>query len=104
MHISLRAFFAVALMSVFGRTGAVIPNLEKTEAAVAAGRWVDSVYNSLTERQRVSQLVFPTVNPKAGASGKAVIKKYIQTDACGGLLFSGGSLAEHSDKIGRAHV
>lgn len=102
MHISLRAFFAVALMAVFGRVGAVIPNLEKTEAAGAAERWVDSVYNSLTERQRVSQLVFPTVNPKAGASGKAVIKKYIQTDACGGLLFSGGSLAEHSDMIAYA--
>ena len=84
MHISLRAFFAVALMAVFGRVGAVKPNLEKTEAAGAAERWVDSVYNSLTERQRVSQLVFPTVNPKAGASGKTVIKKYVQTHGGGG--------------------
>ena len=80
MHFSLRAIIALALISAVGYAGAVTPNLEKKEGR-AAVRWADSVYNTLTERQRVSQLVFPTINPKGGASSKAIIKKAVSTDA-----------------------
>lgn len=101
MHFSLRTIIALALIAAVGYAGAVTPNLEKKEGR-AAVRWADSVYNALTERQRVSQLVFPTINPKGGASSKAAIKKAVATDACGGLLFSEGTLAEYSEMIAYA--
>ncbi len=80
---------------------AVVPNLEKNAPAEAT-RWVDSVYNTLSERQRVAQLVFPTVNPKGGESAKGVIRKYVKTDQCGGLLFSEGTYEDYSTMINYA--
>ncbi len=72
------------------------------QAGSAADRWADSVYNTLSERQRIAQLVFPTVNPEDGDGSKAVIKRYVQTDRCGGLLFSRGSMAEYTTMINYA--
>lgn len=63
----------------------------------AADRWVDSVYNTLTSRQRVAQLVFANLKPDNTAEGKAAIRRLVKTEGCGGLLFSKGSLAEHKD-------
>ncbi|MBD5232923.1 MAG: serine hydrolase [Bacteroidales bacterium] len=93
---------AVALSAIVMPCAAVVtPALEKNAPAGAA-RWVDSVYNTLTERQRVAQLVFPTVNPKGGESSKGVIRTYVKTDACGGLLFSEGSYEDYSTMINYA--
>ena len=59
--------------------------------------WVDSVYNSLSERDRVAQLLCPKVNPAGGAASKAAIKNYVGTCHVGGLLFSGGSAKEYAE-------
>ncbi len=92
----------VAVAAAFApEASAVIPDLEKNAPAEAA-QWVDSVYNSLTERQRIAQLVFPTVNPKGGESSKGVIRNFVKTDGCGGLLFSEGSYEEYSAMINYA--
>lgn len=86
---------AVADMSAAGRLNAVT-------ADAACSRWVDSVYNSLTLRQRVAQLVFPNVAPDQGQSSRAVIKRYVSANHVGGLLFSKGSLADYVDMINYA--
>lgn len=99
MHYSLRAVCAAVLISAVGSVAAVIPNFEKKDASHAAARWADSVYSTLSDRQRVAQLVFATVNPQDGAASKAVVKKFVSTDGCGGLLFSKGSLAQYASMI-----
>lgn len=56
--------------------------------------WVDSVYATLSERQRVAQLVFPKVAPNQGEASRRQIRKYMSEDV-GGLLFSAGTLAQN---------
>lgn len=102
MHISSRALATAALMLTIGTASAVTPNFEKGNRAEAAARWADSVYNKLTERQRIAQLVFPTVDPTAGAESKATIRRYVNTEGVGGLLFSGGPLADYAGMIAYA--
>lgn len=59
--------------------------------------WVDSVYDSLSERERVAQLLCPKVSPTGGAASKATIKKYVQDCHVGGLLFSEGTVKEYAE-------
>ncbi len=59
--------------------------------------WVDSVYDALSERDRVAQLLCPKVNPAGGEASRAAIKKYVGTCHVGGLLFSEGSAKEYAE-------
>lgn len=58
-------------------------------------RWVDSVYNSLTPRERVAQLVFPKAVPTQGDVSKATLRRLVEKNAVGGLLFTAGSLEQY---------
>lgn len=68
--------------------------VEKVDAR-ACEKWVDSVYNSLTERERVAQLVFPKVVPTQGKNSKATLKRMVENNGVGGLLFTAGSLEQY---------
>ncbi len=81
------------LIIAFGMQGGET-NLIKKNGRDRCERWADSVYNTLTERQRVAQLVFPKVGPNRGESSKAQIKKLVATNQVGGLLFAEGSLEQ----------
>ena len=80
--------------STVAASASVMPNLTRHRRA-RADHWADSVYASLTERQRIAQLVFPKVVPTQGDASKATIRRLIQREGCGGLLFTEGSAAEH---------
>lgn len=71
------------------------PAIVKKADDRACERWVDSVYNSLSQRERVAQLVFPKAVPTQGESSKAAIRRMVQTNGVGGLLFTAGSLAQY---------
>lgn len=71
------------------------PSLLYQKSSVARQQWVDSVYNSLSERERVAQLFIPMVDPRSGATSKATISKWIKTEKMGGLLFSKGSVNDY---------
>ena len=78
---------ALALGACAVTAEAAVPGIE-LKRRNEASRWADSVYNTLSERQRVAQLVFPKVVPTHGENSKATLRKYIGDDDCGGLLFS----------------
>ena len=59
-------------------------------------QWVDSVYNTLIDRERAAQLFIPMVDPRSGATSKATISKWVKTEKMGGLLFSKGSMEEYA--------
>lgn len=73
---------------------AVTPNLIKNADRAACDRWVDSVYNTLTPRERVAQLIFPKTMPAQGDNSKAAIKRYAR-NGVGGLLFTAGTLEQY---------
>lgn len=73
---------------------AVTPNLIKNSDRAACARWVDSVYSTLTPRERVAQLIFPKTMPAQGNNSKAAIKRYAE-NGVGGLLFTAGTLDQY---------
>lgn len=85
---------SLLVASTVAASASVMPNLTRHRQA-QADHWADSVYAALTERQRIAQLVFPKVVPTQGDASKATIRRLIQREGCGGLLFTEGSAAEH---------
>ncbi len=75
---------------------ATTPNIEKKHRAEAAA-WADSVYNTLSTRERAAQLVFPKIRPTEGEQSKAAIRRFVKTEGCGGLLFEKGPLAQYAE-------
>lgn len=73
---------------------AVVPNFEKN--CPSADAWADSVYSTLTLRQRVAQLVVAPVSPGA-KNMRATVRQLVQTDGVGGLIFSKGTLQGTAD-------
>ncbi|MDE6288490.1 MAG: hypothetical protein K2M00_06880, partial [Muribaculaceae bacterium] len=84
-----------AALAMTTAASAKTTNFERLKGGAACDRWVDSVYNSLSERERVAQLVFPKAVPTMGADSRAVIKRYVETNGVGGLLFTAGSLEQY---------
>lgn len=89
--LSLSLLLAVAA-NIYGKT----PRLEQNTDMIACNRWVDSVYNSLNERQRIAQLVFPKVVTTQGATTKSALKRLVQAGV-GGILFTEGSIAQYAE-------
>lgn len=88
----LTIFSAAAL---FSSADAVTPMLVRNVDTKACDRWVDSVYKSLNDRQRVAQLLFPKVVPTHGANSKAAIKRLVESNGVGGLLFTEGTIGQY---------
>lgn len=61
-----------------------------------AKQWADSVYRSLSQRQRVGQLFCAKVVPTQGAKSKAAIKRLIDTGV-GSLLYTEGNIAQFAE-------
>ena len=72
---------------------AIRPALEKGREAEAS-RWADSVYATLTERQRVAQLMCCKVVPTKGAESQAAITRLVKTEGVGSLLFTEGNVEQ----------
>ena len=71
--------------------------IQKTAESPAARHWADSVYKTLSERERVGQLFCPKVVPTRGAQSKAAIKTFVDTYGAGGLLFTEGTTAQYAE-------
>lgn len=69
--------------------------LAKDVNTAAMEHWVDSVYSTLTLRQKVGQLVFPKVVTTQGENTKATLKKLIDKGHIGGILFTEGSVEQY---------
>ncbi len=71
-------------------------------AAVAqseqAKEWADSVYNSLTEQQRVAQLMVPRLDIPDSAAGRAPLKQMVDAGV-GGILLGKGTVADYKGLI-----
>lgn len=72
------------------------PSIKQCAATPECNRWVDSVYNTLSMRQRVAQLFVPKVSPANVASAKQTINTYVKTLGVGGLLFSKGTIDQYA--------
>ena len=55
-------------------------------------RWVDSVYQSLDQRGRVSQLIMPIIYPRL--EDQSALLKRLNVERWGGILFQKGYIAD----------
>ncbi len=83
---------AAGAMTVY----ASVPDMMSGIDRQACDRWVDSVYQSLTLRQRIGQLFVPKVSPANMTAARSTIASYVKTRGVGGLLFSKGSIEQHA--------
>ena len=87
--------FTALVMALSLTMSAKKPSILYKGNTEAQQMWVDSVYNSMSPRERAAQLFIPMVDPCGGASSKATISKWVETHKMGGLLFSKGSISEY---------
>ena len=87
----MRHIFAVLiflLFSTFGFSQTTNP-LEKKDS-VAQKRWVDSIYNTMTLPEKIGQLFMVDVFSKDPKAKIDKVKKLIETQHIGGIIFSKG--------------
>jgi len=82
--------FAAATFTVM----AIRPMLATRTDTRACERWVDSVYSTLSARQRVAQLFCPKIDPRR-ADARQTAKRYVD-NGVGGLLFSEGTIEQYA--------
>lgn len=67
-----------------------------------AQAWVDSVYASLTPRQRVAQLFVPHLVISDNAAGRATLDRLCAVDGVGGILLGKGTIEGYANLINYA--
>jgi len=84
-------FFAllVSLFTIFGNAQSDSHPLKVTDST-AQQLWVDSVYNSMTINEKVGQLFMARAFSNQDAKHIASVKKMIEENHIGGLIFSSG--------------
>lgn len=81
--------FFVFIISFWSTLQAQIDPLLSTDIE-AQKKWVDSVYNSLSLKQKVGQLFMVDVFSEKGKAEQKRIEKLIEKDEIGGIIFSKG--------------
>ncbi|MGM9864759.1 MAG: glycoside hydrolase family 3 N-terminal domain-containing protein [Muribaculaceae bacterium] len=101
--VALVAAAAVASPRPAGDKNAISPAaVMKAAQSPEARAWADSVYATLTERQRVAQLMCPKVVTTRGANTLAQVRSLVKNEGVGALLFTEGTAAEHAEAINLA--
>ena len=86
-------FFAL----VFRSTPAKKPILHKTAARSAMEHWVDSVFESLSPKERIAQLLVITVRNSDTPQNRKTLQRLIQEQKIGGLLFDSGTAKDQAN-------
>lgn len=96
---NLIAAVATLVCSAVAGAQTAAPTSPIAAAATSARcqRWVDSVYATLTPRQRVAQLMCPKLIPTQGKTSQATIKRIVGENGVGSILFTEGSIAQYAE-------
>jgi beta-glucosidase-like glycosyl hydrolase/CubicO group peptidase (beta-lactamase class C family) len=73
------------------------PTLYQATDSKAMKQWVDSVFDSMTQDERIGQLFMITTDPRPAYRDKML--KYIKEQHIGGILFSKGTLSDEAASI-----
>ncbi|HZJ79974.1 MAG TPA: glycoside hydrolase family 3 N-terminal domain-containing protein [Dysgonamonadaceae bacterium] len=73
-------------------TAQIQPNIYRDANQAEMNAWVDSVYSSLTLDERIGQLFMVIANTDNTDANKNLIKRYIDQQKIGGILFSKGNI------------
>ncbi len=90
-YIAAATTFLATICLNMAALGSKTPTLYDTVDKEKMGHWVDSVYNQMSQDERIGQLFMPVVSGDNTESNKNTIKNLITNQYVGGLLFSKGS-------------
>ena len=74
-------------------TAQIQPNIYRETNKEEMNAWVDSVYSSLTMDERIGQLFMVVANTHNTNANRNLVKRYIDQQKIGGILFSKGTIA-----------
>ncbi len=86
-------FFALVVLS----TQAKNPYLLQTADRSAMEHWVDSVFESLSPKERIAQLLVITVRNSDTPQNRKTLQRLIQEQKIGGLLFDSGTAKDQAN-------
>ena len=93
----LCALTYISILSLNAQTEPLL--LNKATRNEQCQQWVDSVFNTLSLREKVGQLFIHTIAPVETKSNLDNLRDAVHTNKVGGLLFSGGNLENQARLI-----
>ncbi|MFI3239391.1 MAG: glycoside hydrolase family 3 N-terminal domain-containing protein [Bacteroidales bacterium] len=88
---------ALSLLLASSSINAKTPTLMSVADNPAMEAWVDSVFNELSDDEKIGQLFVPVIAPDGSAYSKKLAKRYVKDYGAGGLLISTGTIANHAE-------
>lgn len=85
----------ICALSASLASGASAPALAREADSPQARAWADSVYHSLSERERIAQLVVPRLDITDNAAGRAQLRRMVEAGV-GGILLGKGTIADYT--------
>ncbi len=85
----------------FAVSGQTTPELFRKADRQGMDRWVDSVYNRLSEDERIGQLFMVIANPTSNTRNMQRLMRYVDEVKIGGILFHKGNPATQAEVINR---
>jgi len=67
--------------------GERVPNMLSKVDGAAMRMWVDSVMNTMTEDERIAQLMVVAIHPSTDAGTRATLARWVSELHVGGLIF-----------------
>ena len=102
-----RYLFLIYLIFCFASSTFVLSQVEPTmtyrlQRDPECKAWVDSVFNKLSTREKVSQLFVYTIAPTQTKANLSLLNQAVTIHKVGALLFSGGELSDQAYLINEA--
>jgi len=90
----------ICLLSFYA-TAQVEPGLYTKADKVKMNHWVDSVFRTLSEDEKIGQLLMVVANPTADARNMQTLENYVKNIKVGGILFHVGDPVTQADVTNR---
>ena len=91
----------IALFTISARDHSAIVDTTKADHIEAREEWVESMFNSMTEDERIGQLFMIRAHSNLGASHIAKVEKLIKEYQVGGLCFFQGTPEKQAELTNR---
>lgn len=90
----LRSWLCIVLCvsAVWSMTAGRVRNIQQADDTPSCSRWVDSLMQKMTLKQKIGQLFIHTVDPLTNKKNSEIIRQAIVDYGIGGILFSGGEV------------
>ncbi|MBR5685036.1 MAG: serine hydrolase [Muribaculaceae bacterium] len=95
-RVLLLTITAAITVAAMARGTSEQPYLFNDVDQVAMERWVDSVFNSMSDEARIGQLIIAAVTPSTNDATRALVQRLVTQNKVGGLIYEKSTIAEQA--------